>query len=138
MVGFSLLMRTDVFHEVGPLDERMKLGSFEDDDLCIRLAQKGYKLLVARNCFTHHYGNASFKAAGGYPDTDMNNQIYASMDAGMTISGEVTLDSALMEWLPMQISRLLHVECGGGALGFLASEHEIFAEALESSSKQLL
>lgn len=136
MVGFSMLLRTEVFHEVGPLDERMKLGTFEDDDLCIRLIRHGYKLLVARDSFIHHYGNASFKAAGGYPATDGDNQAYASMAAGMTIPGEVTLDRKLMEWLPEKMNRLLHVECGGGALGFWAKEHGIYAEALESSPQK--
>lgn len=136
MVGFSMLMRTDVFHKIGPLDERMKLGTFEDDDLCIRLVKNGYKLLVARDAFIHHYGNASFKAAGGYPETDGDNQAYASTAAGMTIPGEVTLDRKLMEWLPGDIHRLLHVECGGGAVGFWAGEHGIHAEALESNPQK--
>lgn len=136
MVGFSMLLRREVFWEAGPLDERMKLGTFEDDDLCIRLVRRGYKLLVARDAFIHHYGNASFKAAGGYPESDGDNQAFASMAAGMTIPGEVTLDRELMSWLPEKMDRLLHVECGGGALGFWASEQGIHAEALESSPRK--
>lgn len=62
-----MLMRKASLDRLGGFDERMGIGTFEDDDLSLRFVSAGYKLLVARDAFIHHVGNASFKAAGGYP-----------------------------------------------------------------------
>lgn len=57
---FCVAMRRAVFWECGGLDERYKIGMFEDDDFARKLRGKGYQLLCAEDVFVHHWGNASF------------------------------------------------------------------------------
>jgi len=60
LVGFCLLIKREVLDKIGELDERFGLGNFEDDDLCRRARQAGYKLLICRDSFIHHFGGRSF------------------------------------------------------------------------------
>lgn len=61
LVGFCMLIKRNVLNMIGILDERFFPGNFEDDDLCVRIIEAGYKLFVCNDCFIHHYGNATFK-----------------------------------------------------------------------------
>lgn len=59
LIGFCLLVKRSVLSEIGWFDERYGLGNYEDDDLCLRALQHGYKLLIALDSFIHHIGHAS-------------------------------------------------------------------------------
>lgn len=63
VVGFCLLMRKAVLVRIGGLDERFGSGNFEDDDLCIRAFQIGFRARIALDVFIHHTGSQTFKAA---------------------------------------------------------------------------
>jgi GT2 family glycosyltransferase/glycosyltransferase involved in cell wall biosynthesis len=58
------LIRRDVIDRIGGLDERFSPGNYEDDDFCLRAQLAGYKTLIAKDVFIHHYGSKSFKAEG--------------------------------------------------------------------------
>lgn len=45
----------------GILDERFGMGGGDDNDLCMRLKQLKYELVVARKSFVYHYNSASFR-----------------------------------------------------------------------------
>ncbi|MGH7088780.1 MAG: glycosyltransferase family 2 protein, partial [Stellaceae bacterium] len=64
LVGFCLLISRDVVERVGLLDERFGIGNFEDDDYCRRAAAAGFRMVIARDAFVHHFGHRSFAAAG--------------------------------------------------------------------------
>ncbi|MCU6339667.1 hypothetical protein KW823_24440, partial [Enterobacter quasiroggenkampii] len=44
---------------VGGFDERYGLGNYEDDDLCLRTANAGYRMLIANDSFIHHVGHVT-------------------------------------------------------------------------------
>lgn len=48
-----LLIRTQVFMQVGLFDENFRNG-FEDVDLCLRARQSGYRLLYNPDCVVYH------------------------------------------------------------------------------------
>ena len=60
LLGFCFLIKNAVFQRVGLLDERFSPGNYEDDDYSLRITLAGYKLLICRDTFIHHYGHASF------------------------------------------------------------------------------
>ena len=64
LVGFCLLARAEVFRTVGLFDEGYSLGNFEDDDYCRRALGAGFRCVVARDAFVHHFGGRTFAGAG--------------------------------------------------------------------------
>lgn len=61
LVAFCMLIKRDVINKIGIFDERFTPGNFEDDDLCMRITEAGYKLMVCNDSFIHHFGSTSFK-----------------------------------------------------------------------------
>ncbi|WP_456439428.1 glycosyltransferase [Caldithrix abyssi] len=62
IAGFCLLMPKTLFDRIKGFDESFGTGNFEDDDLCIRVRQQGYAIMVHEGVFIHHYGSQTFKA----------------------------------------------------------------------------
>lgn len=58
------LIKRDVIEKIGGLDERFSPGNYEDDDFCLRAQLAGFKTVIAKDVFIHHYGSKSFKANG--------------------------------------------------------------------------
>ncbi|MCI3150039.1 glycosyl transferase [Bacillus cereus] len=62
LIGFCILIKKTILDEIGLLDEQFTPGNYEDDDLSLRMFEKGYKLYLCRDTFIHHYGSVSWKA----------------------------------------------------------------------------
>ncbi len=62
--GFCLLLRHQVLQRIGFLDERFETGFFEDDDLCFRAVDAGYRLAIALDVYIHHFGSQTFRGLG--------------------------------------------------------------------------
>jgi len=60
LVGFCLAVRKTAFEAVGGFDEGYEVGGFEDDDLCRRLGDAGWHLVVAHESYVHHAGHRTF------------------------------------------------------------------------------
>ena len=58
--GFSMLIRRELWDELGGMDEAFSPGYFEDDDLSVRILWSGYRLLLCKNSFIYHAGSQSF------------------------------------------------------------------------------
>ncbi|QAA30587.1 glycosyltransferase [Clostridium manihotivorum] len=61
LIGFCMLIKKEVVNYIGLLDERFTPGNYEDDDYSYRIMNKGYKLMLCKDTFIHHYGSTSFK-----------------------------------------------------------------------------
>jgi N-acetylglucosaminyl-diphospho-decaprenol L-rhamnosyltransferase len=57
----ALLLRRDVFDQVGPFDERFAPAWFEDVDYCRRLAAAGKRVVVVPAARARHVGGASLE-----------------------------------------------------------------------------
>lgn len=57
---FCVAIKRSIIEQVGLLDEVYGIGMFEDDDYCMRVKQKGYRLICADDVFIHHHLSASF------------------------------------------------------------------------------
>ena len=60
LVGFALLLKRTVLDAVGMLDERFSPGSFEDNDICLRISLAGYRNVLCKNSFIIHWGRKFF------------------------------------------------------------------------------
>jgi GT2 family glycosyltransferase len=60
LIGFCMLTKREVLDEAGLFDDRYKFN-FEDDDLCLRVIEHGYKLFCSNGIFVFHFGSQSFK-----------------------------------------------------------------------------
>lgn len=60
-VGFCMLLRRAALDEVGLFDEVYGFGYCEESDLCMRLTTRGWRTVIADDCYVFHRGSASFK-----------------------------------------------------------------------------
>lgn len=65
LIGFCLLIKKEVIEKIGLLDERFYPGNFEDDDCSFRIKKAGYRLVLCKDTFVHHFGSVSFKDGEG-------------------------------------------------------------------------
>lgn len=61
LIGFCFLFKRQLIEEIGYLDEIFSPGNYEDDDYSLRIRLAGYRLLLCRDTFIHHFGSVSFK-----------------------------------------------------------------------------
>ena len=57
---FNTIFHRRVIESIGLLDERFYPGSYEDDDYCLRSLKAGFKMMIIRGCYVHHFGSGSF------------------------------------------------------------------------------
>ena len=58
--AFAMLIRRNIWDDVGGFDEDFVPGYYEDDALSIEILKRGYRLLLVRNSFIYHAGSQSF------------------------------------------------------------------------------
>jgi GT2 family glycosyltransferase len=64
LIGFCIALSREAWSECGPFDPRYGLGHFEDDDLCLMLARRGYSCLIAQDVYVHHFAGQTFQTLG--------------------------------------------------------------------------
>lgn len=47
LIGFALLIKRDLWDDIGGLDEVYGLGNFEDDDICLNILKRGYDFFAS-------------------------------------------------------------------------------------------
>ena len=57
---FCVLFNRSVIDRIGYLDERFYPRGYEGDDYCLRLAQAGFEMTIARHVYVHQSGSSSF------------------------------------------------------------------------------
>lgn len=61
---YCVALRGEVVVAVGELDERFRVGMFEDDDYALRVRNAGLRVVCAEDVFVHHFGQSSFSKMG--------------------------------------------------------------------------
>ena len=62
-----MLLRRSVFEEVGGLDEENLKVAFNDVDLCLRIRERGYRIVYTPHARLYHHESASRGYGGGNP-----------------------------------------------------------------------
>ncbi|MCG3229187.1 glycosyltransferase [Bacillus subtilis] len=119
LVGFCLLVKKKVLDQVGGFDERFVGGSFEDDDLSLRVLQAGYQLKIALDSFVHHHDHATFT---GNPDLSISQSYEENRQRFIDkwkVDVTTFFDSQpqLTALVPAEADSILHIGCGTGAAG---------------------
>ncbi|MGL4106567.1 glycosyltransferase family 2 protein [Clostridium sp. LP20] len=60
---YAAIFRTKELKEIGGLDEIYSPGGFDDDDLTCRYRRAGYKLVLTKDTYLHHYGSVTIGEA---------------------------------------------------------------------------
>jgi GT2 family glycosyltransferase len=59
--GFAMLIRRELWNDIGGFDEDFVPGYFEDDALSMEIARRGYRMMLVGNSFVYHAGSMSFE-----------------------------------------------------------------------------
>lgn len=79
LVGFCYLIKNEAYKIAGFLDEIYSPGNYEDNDYSLKLIMAGYKLLVCRDTFIHHYGSGSFGKHATLEEFEEKNRKYKAL-----------------------------------------------------------
>lgn len=126
LIGFCMVIKKEAIDKIGLLDEHFTPGNFEDDDYSVRLRQAGYRLMLCKDTFIHHYGSVSWKddSSGYFKLFQVNQKKFeekwnidvSAYDIELEMLNQITVD----RHRPINI---LHIGCGAGAT-LLKIKHE--------------
>lgn len=81
LLGFCFLLKREVYEQIGGLDEVFSPGNYEDTDYSLRIRMAGWNLLICRDTFIHHFGNASFTKSSTSQEYEKKVQRYKALIA---------------------------------------------------------
>lgn len=92
LITYMFLMRTDLLKAVGGIDAIYHPGGFEDDDLSFKVRRAGYRLILARDTFIHHYGSLTMQ--GDYAKSRLleRNRSFFRSRFGVDAWGDTAID----------------------------------------------
>ncbi|PNT99191.1 hypothetical protein CDQ85_03715 [Clostridium thermosuccinogenes] len=118
LVGFCMLIKNEVVKKIGLLDERFTPGNFEDDDFSFRIRKAGYRLILCKDSFIHHFGSTSFKKVSDkYNELLINNRKKFAEKWGFDPYYIIDIDRGITELVSKtgkENIRVLHIGCAGG------------------------
>lgn len=79
LVGFAVLLKRKVLEEVGYLDPIYTPGTYEDNDMGMKIRRAGYDSVLCHNSFIYHYGS------GGGSNSAKWNNLYSTNATKFTI-----------------------------------------------------
>lgn len=120
LIGYCLLIKREALNKVGLLDENFLLGNFEDDDYSMRIILEGYKLLLCKDTFVHHYGSMTLKTLSNSLQTTQENAIKFKNKWGFESSIDMDFNLSYLSIIPDKENlTILDVYCNGGANGLM-------------------
>jgi O-antigen biosynthesis protein len=117
LIGYCMLIKKEVIDQIGLLDEIFTPGNFEDDDYSLRIRKQGFKLILCKDTFIHHYGSVSWREnIDGYTELLSSNE-KKFMDKWGTNSSSYIIHNDLVDLIDMDKDsklQILHIGCAAG------------------------
>jgi FkbH-like protein len=116
--GFAMLIRRSLWDDIGGMDERFSPGYFEDDDLCMQIALRGFRMFVCKNSFIYHAGSQSFASNGNIDNLLESHRQMFIEKYGFDIFRYAEPDGEGLESIPYSADdefNMLQIGCGLGA-----------------------
>lgn len=115
--GFAMLIKREVWDEIGGFDEDFAPGYFEDDALSMEILRRGYRLEVVRNSFIYHAGSQSFIKTDYQKLLEDHHELFIQK-YGFDILKYAYASGTVISAIPFGVSdrfSVLHYGCGLGA-----------------------
>ena len=138
LVGFALLINRKAIDEIGLLDTLYSPGSFEDDDIGVRLRYAGWKVYLCHNSFIFHYGSGAGQNRKTWNEREYINSIKFKGKWGFDILKYTNPRDNLISLIKRNREEAIHVlevGCGGGAT--LARIQYLFPNAVVKGIESL-
>lgn len=139
--GFAMLVKRDAWNTCGGMDESFSPGYFEDDDLSMRLALNGYRLVLCKNSFIYHAGSQSFANKDGVDELLEQHRRLFENKFGFDIIDYAYRDMELVGQIPFGKDdeiNILHIGSGLGAALKLIRTRFCNAHAVGMEKKESL
>lgn len=125
IVAFCVIIKKELFQEIGLLDENFAVGNYEDDDFNIRALLAHKKSYICKNSFIHHFMNVSF-TQNSLPREKIMLENKLKLESKwdlMDWNHHAESNSYMLQTIVKnQSKRLLHIGCGLGSLGLEIKE----------------
>lgn len=107
LVGYCMLIKAEIIKEIGLFDEVFSPGNYEDDDYCLRIRKAGYRLVLCRDTFIHHFGSVSFREQANQYNSllEVNRQKFAAkwgLPPHLAAPYQLTQDLEARKWFTYQ------------------------------------
>lgn len=122
LVGFAMFIRRTCLDKVGLLDEIFTPGNFEDDDISLRMIKAGYKLLLCKDSYIHHFGSVSFgRDKNGYSSILIENSRKFKEKWGFSSEYAMGIRNEIVDLIDEEKEKVLKIlevgcACGGTLL----------------------
>jgi O-antigen biosynthesis protein len=131
LIGFCMLIRKSVMDTVGFLDERFSPGNYEDDDYSYRIRQAGFRLMLCKDTFIHHFGSTSWEDDASFQTLLRTNQMKFKEKWGFIPEHANPIRFELADRIlkPADSAiRVLEINCRGGGTLLLVKSRFLNAE----------
>ena len=120
IAGFAMLLQRELYRELGGLDEQFGSGNYEDDDLCLRLREKGLAIMVDEGTFLHHFGSKTFEhnKIDYSASLSRNSALFKKKWPHIDMDWLLEIDEPLLETLEREsLDALTRIQSGDGDKG---------------------
>lgn len=119
LIGYCYMVKKEVLDKIGLLDEIFTPGNYEDDDLSLRILSEGYKLILCKDTFVHHFGSVSFSNEGvKFSNVFYENRAKIHQKWGFDTNCYEKVKSELINIIDEDVTKkinVLDIGCGIGA-----------------------
>lgn len=119
LIGYCYMVKKEVLDKVGLLDEIFTPGNYEDDDISLRIISEGYKLILCKDTFIHHFGSVSFANEGAkFSEVFFKNKIKIEEKWGFDTNYNEGIKLEMINLIDSDLSKeinVLDIGCGIGA-----------------------